>query len=145
MTFLHYAEHILDVPGLRIVTIEVPCARERRAGLEGNEGSRYQRRRRASQLADRFFAQIVNAYLAKTQNRGGRVGHAHCFLFDAKGLLALALDEMRMVAVEARVRPAQQTFPGASSVKAYYQEYLGMMEPCRRPRPRRLTPCCTGR
>jgi aminoglycoside N3'-acetyltransferase len=41
----------------------------------------------------------VNGYLAKTQNRGGRVGHAHCFLFDAKGLLELALDEMRSIAL----------------------------------------------
>jgi hypothetical protein len=47
---------------------------------------------------DRFFALIVNQYLSRTQNRGGRVGHAHCFLFDAKGLLALALEEMRTVA-----------------------------------------------
>ena len=44
VTFLHYAEHILDVPGLRIVTMEVPVDRGRQTGLEGSEGSRYQRR-----------------------------------------------------------------------------------------------------
>jgi hypothetical protein len=46
----------------------------------------------------RFFAQIVNAHLARTRNRGSRVGHAHCFLTDAKGLLELALAQMRLVA-----------------------------------------------
>ena len=46
----------------------------------------------------RFFAQIVNAHLARTRNRGGRVGHAHCFLTDAKGLLEIALAQMHLVA-----------------------------------------------
>lgn len=98
VTFLHYAEHILDAPDLRIATFEVPV-------LEN--GDRVWKEMQEVDTSgagahpnwpDRFFAQIVNAYLSKTQNRGGRVGHAHCFLFDAKGLLELALDEMRTVA-----------------------------------------------
>jgi aminoglycoside 3-N-acetyltransferase len=99
VTFLHYAEHILDVPGLRIVTMEVPW-------LENGERVWKEVKEIDTSGAgahpnwpDRFFAQIVNKYLAATQNRGGRVGHAHCFLFDAKGLLALALDEMRTAAL----------------------------------------------
>jgi aminoglycoside 3-N-acetyltransferase len=98
VTFLHYAEHILDVPDLRIVTMEVPW-------LENGERVWKEVREVDTSGAgahpnwpDRFFARIVNAYLAKTQNRGGRVGHAHCFLFDAKGLLDLALEEMRKAA-----------------------------------------------
>jgi aminoglycoside 3-N-acetyltransferase len=98
VTFLHYAEHILDVPDLRIVTMEVPWM---------EDGARVWREVKEVDTSgagahpnwpDRFFARIVNAYLAKTSNRGGRVGHAHCFLFDARGLLALALEEMRTVA-----------------------------------------------
>lgn len=98
VTFLHYAEHILDAPDLRIATFEVPV-------LEN--GDRVWKEMQEVDTSgagahpnwpDRFFAQIVNAYLSKTQNRGGRVGHAHCFVFDAKGLLELALDEMRTVA-----------------------------------------------
>ncbi|MBY0497353.1 MAG: hypothetical protein K2Y23_24370 [Cyanobacteria bacterium] len=50
---------------------------------------------------DRFFAHIVNLYLAKTHNRGSRVGYAHCFLIDAKGLLEFALARMRSVALKA--------------------------------------------
>ena len=47
---------------------------------------------------ERFFAQIVNKHLSAANNRGGRVGNAHCFLLDATGLLDLALAEMRSVA-----------------------------------------------
>ena len=98
VTFLHYAEHILDVPDLRIATFEVPV-------LE--DGVRVWKEMKEVDTSgagahpnwpDRFFAQIVNAYLAETQNRGGRVGHAHCFVFDARDLLELALKEMRAAA-----------------------------------------------
>lgn len=100
VTFLHYAEHLLDVPGLRIASFEVPILehgarvwKEMKEVDTSGEGAH-------PNWPDRFFALIVNAYLAKTQNRGGRVGHAHCFLFDAKGLLALALEEMRSTALK---------------------------------------------
>jgi aminoglycoside 3-N-acetyltransferase len=98
VTFLHYAEHILDVAGLTIVTFEVPV-------LENGERVWKEMKEVDSSGAgahpnwpERFFARIVNAYLSKTQNRGGRVGHAHCFLFDARGLLAFALEQMRATA-----------------------------------------------
>jgi aminoglycoside 3-N-acetyltransferase len=98
VTFLHYAEHILDVPGLRIASFEVPVIengervwKEMKEVDTSGEGAH-------PHWPDRFFAQIVNAYLARMQNKGGRVGYAHCFLFDAKGLLALALEQMRATA-----------------------------------------------
>jgi aminoglycoside 3-N-acetyltransferase len=100
VTFLHYAEHILDVPGLRIASFEVPVIengarvwKEMKEVDTSGEGAH-------PNWPDRFFAQIVNAYLAQMQNKGGRVGYAHCFLFDAKGLLALALEQMRVVATQ---------------------------------------------
>ena len=100
VTFLHYAEHTLDLPGLRIVTMEVPWMENgRRVWKEVKEVDTSGAGAHPN-WPDRFFAQVVNAYLAKTSNRGGRVGHAHCFLFDAKGLLALALDLMRAVALK---------------------------------------------
>lgn len=99
VTFLHYAEHILEVPGLRVVTMEVPW-------LENGERVWKEVKEIDTSGAgahpnwpDRFFAQIVNSYLAMTGNRGGRVGHAHCFLVGATGLLDLALEQMRSVAV----------------------------------------------
>ncbi|HUQ89508.1 MAG TPA: AAC(3) family N-acetyltransferase [Vicinamibacterales bacterium] len=105
VTFLHYAEHILNMPGLRIAVFEVPV-------LEN--GARVWKEMKEIDTSDagahpnwppRFFAQIVNGYLAKTQNRGGRVGHAHCFLLDAKGLLDLALEQMRATADAPRGLP----------------------------------------
>ena len=94
VTFLHYAEHILDVPDLRIASFEVPVLEHgERVWKEMQEVDTSGAGAHAN-WPERFFAQIVNAYLSKTHNRGGRVGHAHCFLFDANGLLALALDEM---------------------------------------------------
>ena len=98
VTFLHYAEHILDVPGLRIACFEVPW-------LENGERVWKEMKEVDTSGAgahpnwpERFFAQIVNKHLSATQNRGGRVGNAHCFLLDAPGLLELALQEMCEVA-----------------------------------------------
>jgi aminoglycoside 3-N-acetyltransferase len=101
VTFLHYAEHILDVPGRRIAIFEVPVVENGvRVWKEMKEIDTSDRGAHPN-WPDRFFAHIVNAYLAKTLNRGARVGHAHCFLFDAKGLLESALAEMKAVALKA--------------------------------------------
>jgi aminoglycoside N3'-acetyltransferase len=100
VTFLHYAEHILDAPGLRIAVFEVPVLENGvRVGKERKEIDTSGAGAHPN-WPDRFFAQLVNAYLAKTHNRGRRVGHAHCFQFDAKGLLELALDGMRSAAAK---------------------------------------------
>jgi aminoglycoside 3-N-acetyltransferase len=98
VTFLHYAEHILDVPGRRIAVFEVPVLENGvRVWKEMKEIDTSGHGAHPS-WPDRFFAQLVNGYLAKTHNRGSRVGHAHSFLLDAKGLLAFALEQMRMTA-----------------------------------------------
>lgn len=98
VTFLHYAEHLLDVPDLNIATFEVPVLHQgKRVWREMQEVDSSGNGAHPN-WPDRFFALIVNAYLAKTHNRGGRVGNAHCFVFDAKGLLALALQMMRFTA-----------------------------------------------
>jgi len=103
VTFLHYAEHIVDIPGKRIARFEVPVV---------ENGERVWKEMAEYDTSDqgahpnwppRFFAQIVNAYLAGTRNRGGRVGNAHGFLFDAQGLLALAIAQMNATA---KARPA---------------------------------------
>ncbi|HEX6162513.1 MAG TPA: AAC(3) family N-acetyltransferase [Vicinamibacterales bacterium] len=100
VTFLHYVEHVLDAPGMRTAVFEVPW-------LENGERVWKEMKEIDTSGAgahpnwpDRFFSHIVNGYLASTHNRGGRVGHAHCFLLDAKGLLTYALEEMRAVALK---------------------------------------------
>jgi aminoglycoside 3-N-acetyltransferase len=95
VTFLHYAEHIVDIPGKRIAHVEVPW-------LENGERVWREMAEVDTSSAgahpawpDRFFARIVNAHLSRTRNRGGRVGHAHAFLTDARGLLHEALAQMK--------------------------------------------------
>ncbi|HJU44123.1 MAG TPA: AAC(3) family N-acetyltransferase, partial [Vicinamibacterales bacterium] len=97
VTFLHYAEHIVDIPDKRIARFEVPVLENgERVWKEMEEFDTATPCH--ARFPDRFFAQIVNRQLSRTRNRGGRVGHAHSFLIDAKGLLELALVEMRHAA-----------------------------------------------
>lgn len=46
----------------------------------------------------RFFAQIVDGYLADSDNRGGRVGDARSDLFPARGLVDFARPMMERTA-----------------------------------------------
>lgn len=98
VTFLHYAEHIVDIPGKHIARFQVPV-------LEN--GARVWKPMAEIDTSDRgahpswpprFFARIADGYIAKAGIASGRVGHAECFLLDARGLLAHALDEMRAAA-----------------------------------------------
>ena len=98
VTFLHYAEHIVEIPGKRIAIFDVPILEHgQRVWKEMKEFDTSERGAHPK-WPPRFFAQIVNTYLALTRNRGSRVGHAHCFLIDAKGLLQVALQLMRTAA-----------------------------------------------
>jgi aminoglycoside 3-N-acetyltransferase len=98
VTFLHYAEHIVDIPGKRVARFRVPI-------LE--QGARVWREMEEFDTSDvgvhphwpdRFFARLVDTYLARTGNRGGMVGDAQSVLVDAGGLLDFALEVMRAVA-----------------------------------------------
>jgi aminoglycoside 3-N-acetyltransferase len=98
VTFLHYAEHIVDIPGKRIARFEVPVLENGERVWKEMEEVDTSSAGAHPRWPERFFAQIVNAHLSRTRNRGGRVGNAHCFLSDAKGLLELALAEMQAAA-----------------------------------------------
>jgi aminoglycoside 3-N-acetyltransferase len=99
VTFLHYAEHIVDIPDKRIAVFDVPVLENGvRTWKEMREVDTSDAGAHAS-WPDRFFAHIVNSHLSRSRNRGGRVGHAHCFLLDAAGLLEVALSEMRAAAL----------------------------------------------
>jgi aminoglycoside 3-N-acetyltransferase len=102
VTFLHYAEHIVDIPGKRVARFKVPVSAD---------GVRVWREMEEFDTADagahpnwppRFFARVVDTYLDRTTNRGGRVGDAESYLFDARGLLAFALTVMTEVAADPR-------------------------------------------
>ena len=99
VTFLHYAEHIVDIPDKRVARFKVPVTelgrRVWRDMVEFDTSDRVH-----LNWPDRFFARLVDTYLAQTTNRGGRVGDAQCFLLDARGLLAFALSVMKAVAAD---------------------------------------------
>ena len=100
VTFLHYAEHIVEIPDKRVARFKVPV-------LE--QGSRVWREMAEVDTSgegahpnwpERFFAEIVDAHLAQTGNHGGYVGNALCHLIDARELLDFALPVMVSVAGE---------------------------------------------
>jgi aminoglycoside 3-N-acetyltransferase len=102
VTFLHHVEHIADFPGKRIARFKVPLlengVRIWRDMAEFNSGGDGVH----ANWPDRFFAKIVDSFLASTGNGGGRVGDAQCYLFRARGLLDFALPLMISVAADVR-------------------------------------------
>ncbi len=94
VTFLHHAEHLVDVPGKRVVRYEVPW-------LEG--GRRVWRTCEEYDTAapahdawpDDVFRRITDAFLRQTGNVGGRIGNAGSSVIDAQPLLQFALDVLR--------------------------------------------------
>lgn len=98
VTFLHHAEHMVDVPGKIVATFEVPC--------DDGAGGVVWRQMKEFDTADMahaawpadMFTQIVDGYLSSTGNRGGNVGDARSYVMDAPGLLEHALSVMRALA-----------------------------------------------
>ena len=105
VTFLHYVEHVADIPDKRVARFKVPI-------LEA--GVRVWRDMEEFDTADgvhahwpdRFFARIVDSYLRAAQNRGGRVGAAWCHLLPARELLEFARPAMERVARDPRAADA---------------------------------------
>ena len=98
VTFLHYAEHIVDIPNKRIARFRVPVLDDGvrvwkdMAEVDTSDGGAH------ASWPDRFFSMIVDGYLAATNNRGGHVGGAASDLTRARGLLDHALSLMKQVA-----------------------------------------------
>lgn len=104
VTFLHYAEHIVDIPGKRVARFKVPV--EDGATRVWREMEEFDTANGAHpHWPERFFAEIVETYLRQTDNCGGRVGDAHAFLLDARGLLEQALPIMKALARDPAMRP----------------------------------------
>ena len=97
-TFLHYAEHIVDVPGKRVARFRVP--------IEEN-GRRVWRDMEEFDTADpahpnwpdNLFAQIVDSFLVRTDNHGANVGDSQSYLLRARALLDFALEAMKELAL----------------------------------------------
>lgn len=100
VTFLHYVEHIADLPGKRVARFKVPVI---------ENGTRVWRDMAEFDTSDAgvhanwpepFFAMLVDGYLAASGNRGGLVGEARSYLFPARELMEFARPAMERVAVE---------------------------------------------
>jgi aminoglycoside 3-N-acetyltransferase len=102
VTFLHYVEHVADFPNKRVMRFKVPVERNgERVWLDMHEVDTGDAAH--DNWPDRFFAQIVDGYLAKTGNTGARVGHAQSHLISARGLFEFAEPIMKAVAAGAAV------------------------------------------
>lgn len=98
VTFLHHVEQVIDFPGKRIARYRVPLEiegavvwREAEEVNTADEGAH-------PNWPERFFARIVDDYLAAARNRGGRIGDAASYLFPARDFFYFAAPIMRAVA-----------------------------------------------
>ena len=92
VTFLHYAEHVTDIPDKRIARFKVPVLEN---GVRvWRDMAEYDTSNGVwASLPTNYFSLAVDGYLAATGNRGGRVGGAESYLLSARGLLSHALAE----------------------------------------------------
>jgi aminoglycoside 3-N-acetyltransferase len=90
MTLLHHAEHLADLPGKRVITIEYPLAT-----AHGTEWRTVEEYDTAGPVvtgpAEDYFKQIVEDYLATGAGRRGKVGHADSVLVDAADIVPFAV------------------------------------------------------
>jgi aminoglycoside 3-N-acetyltransferase len=105
VTFLHYAEHIVDIPNKRVARFKVPV-------LEN--GKRVWREIEEFNTAgdgvhpnwpDRFFARIVDEFLSYSHGVGRMVGSAVSYLIPARALLDFALPLMTSIAADGSTPP----------------------------------------
>jgi aminoglycoside 3-N-acetyltransferase len=93
MTLLHHAEHLVDLPGKRVIHYEVPLATgprvEWRTVEEFDTADPV-----VDGFADDYFARIVEDFLASGQGVRGHVGAADSVLVDAQAVCAFAVGWM---------------------------------------------------
>lgn len=90
VTFLHYVEHIADIPDKRVARFKVPALEHGRRVWRDMEEFDSSGDGVHPNWPDRFFARLVDTLLSRSGNTGGRVGDAQCHLFAARDLLAFA-------------------------------------------------------
>jgi aminoglycoside 3-N-acetyltransferase len=103
VTFLHYVEHIADIPDRRVARFKVPVVENGTRVWRDMEEFDTSSAGVHANWPERFFARLVDSHLAASGNRGGRVGDAWCHLLSARELLAFARPVMERVAVDRRV------------------------------------------
>ena len=98
VTFLHYVEHVVDIPDKIVATYLVPVLEnEERVWLEMKEFDTSARAH--ASWPDNFFSRIVDGYLTQSRNEGMMVGNARSYLIDANDLSGYAAVVMRETAL----------------------------------------------
>jgi len=101
VTFLHYPEHIADLPGRTVTRYLVPVLE--RGGRVWRAMEEIDTNQAHPNWPDRFFARIVDQHLRRTKNRGGLIGDARSHVIQARALLDHALPIMKQLALDHRV------------------------------------------
>jgi len=91
VTFLHHAEHLVQVPDKRVVRFQVPVP------LNGRKVWRWCEEFDTSEPAhpswpSDVFRQVTDAFLRRTHNAGGRLGDAASVVIETPALLTFALE-----------------------------------------------------
>jgi aminoglycoside 3-N-acetyltransferase len=100
VTFLHYVEHVVEIPDKRVARYEVPVMEKGGRVWRAMEEFDTSGDCAHANWPDRFFAKIVDALLTKTSNNGARVGSAMTYMLSARELFELALPLMKAVATD---------------------------------------------
>jgi aminoglycoside 3-N-acetyltransferase len=113
VTFLHYVEHVADIPDKRVARFKVPVKENGVRVWRDMEEYDTSAAGVHANWPDRFFAKIVDSHLAASGNRGGRVGDAPSFLFAARELLNFATPLMGRIAADRDAANALGEWPPA--------------------------------
>ena len=88
VTFLHHVEHMVDFPDKQITRFRVPCASG--GTIVWRDVEEIDSNLAHANWPERFFSRIVDGYLERAGNRGGRVGNATAYLIPAQELYDFA-------------------------------------------------------
>jgi len=98
VTFLHYAEHIVDISDKRVARFRVPIEEDGKRVWREMEEFDTSGEGAHPNWPERFFAELVDGYLKANNISAARVGNAESYLLPARGLLEFALPRMKSVA-----------------------------------------------
>jgi len=91
VTFLHHAEHLVQVPDKRVVRFQVPVLVDQQKVWRWGEEFDTSGPAHPSWPSD-VFRQVTDAFLRRTNNTGGRLGDAASVVMETPALLAFALE-----------------------------------------------------
>ena len=100
VTFLHYVEHVADIPDKRVARFKVPVTENGTRVWRDMEEFDTSGAGVHANWPDRFFARIVDQHLSESQNHGGRVGDAWSHLLSTRELHRFARAVMERVAID---------------------------------------------